>query len=112
MCVFLVQFPTGELLNSVSVVCPKKKLASSYFMEYLLRFEKTKIGSMVSAALVSTLVGLAVSNLGIIPFEAPTFSFQWFLLPMAVLDPCLKQICDVSCTQLGHYCSLSCLDQV
>ncbi|KAK9036667.1 hypothetical protein V6N11_078660 [Hibiscus sabdariffa] len=47
--------------------------------------EKTKIGSMVSAALVSTLVGLAASNLGIIPFEAPAYSlFMRFLLPLAV----------------------------
>ncbi|XWS61217.1 hypothetical protein CRYUN_Cryun07bG0106700 [Craigia yunnanensis] len=47
--------------------------------------EKTKIGSMVSAALVSTLVGLAASNLGIIPFEAPAYSlFMRFLLPLAI----------------------------
>ncbi|PPD97076.1 hypothetical protein GOBAR_DD05864 [Gossypium barbadense] len=47
--------------------------------------EKTKIGSMVSAALVSTLVGLAASNLGIIPFEAPAYSvYMRFLLPLAV----------------------------
>ncbi|XP_017973091.1 PREDICTED: uncharacterized membrane protein YjcL [Theobroma cacao] len=50
-----------------------------------LRSEETKIGSMVSAALVSTLVGLAASNLGIIPFEAPAYSlFMGFLLPLAV----------------------------
>ncbi|XP_021892108.1 uncharacterized protein LOC110810299 isoform X2 [Carica papaya] len=47
--------------------------------------EKTKIGSMVSAALVSTLVGLAASNLGIIPHEAPAYwIFLEFLLPLAV----------------------------
>ncbi|GLU24305.1 hypothetical protein SLE2022_402500 [Rubroshorea leprosula] len=47
--------------------------------------EKTKIGSMVSAALVSTLVGLAASNLGIIPHEAPAYAiFMQFLLPLAV----------------------------
>ncbi|KAJ0042026.1 hypothetical protein Pint_17521 [Pistacia integerrima] len=47
--------------------------------------EKTKIGSMVSAALVSTLVGLAASNLGIIPYEAPAYSmFLEFLLPLSV----------------------------
>ncbi|TYH98674.1 hypothetical protein ES332_A11G014300v1 [Gossypium tomentosum] len=40
---------------------------------------------MVSAALVSTLVGLAASNLGIIPFEAPAYSvYMRFLLPLAV----------------------------
>ncbi|KAG4172672.1 hypothetical protein ERO13_A11G011700v2 [Gossypium hirsutum] len=54
-------------------------------MGYLSRSEKTKIGSMVSAALVSTLVGLAASNLGIIPFEAPAYSvYMRFLLPLAV----------------------------
>lgn len=47
--------------------------------------EKTKIGSMMSAALVSTLVGQAASNMGIIPFEAPAYSlFMQYLLPLAV----------------------------
>ncbi|KAK4743595.1 hypothetical protein SAY87_009907 [Trapa incisa] len=47
--------------------------------------EKTKMGSMVSAALVSTLVGLAASNLGIIPCEAPAYSTVLeFLLPMTI----------------------------
>ncbi|KAK0598656.1 hypothetical protein LWI29_036694 [Acer saccharum] len=47
--------------------------------------EKTKIGRMVSAALVSTLVGLAASNLGLIPYEAPAYStFLEFLLPVSV----------------------------
>ncbi|XP_021826978.1 uncharacterized protein LOC110767676 [Prunus avium] len=47
--------------------------------------EKTEIGGMVSAALVSTLVGLAASNLGIIPFEAPAYSIVLeFLLPLAI----------------------------
>ncbi|KAK4789440.1 hypothetical protein SAY86_016744 [Trapa natans] len=47
--------------------------------------EKTKIGSMLSGALVSTLVGLAASNLGIIPSEAPAYSIVLnFLLPLAV----------------------------
>ncbi|PIN26449.1 hypothetical protein CDL12_00800 [Handroanthus impetiginosus] len=47
--------------------------------------EKTKIGSMVSAALVSILVGLAASNLGIIPHDAPAYSvvFQ-YLLPLTI----------------------------
>ncbi|GAB4858305.1 hypothetical protein Ancab_009778 [Ancistrocladus abbreviatus] len=47
--------------------------------------EKTKIGSMVSAALVSILVGLAASNLRIIPYEAPAYSTVLeFLLPLTV----------------------------
>jgi uncharacterized membrane protein len=49
------------------------------------RSEKTKIGSMVSGALVSTLVGLAASNIGIIPYEAPAYSIILeFLLPLTV----------------------------
>ncbi|XP_019081363.1 uncharacterized protein LOC100264478 isoform X3 [Vitis vinifera] len=47
--------------------------------------EKTKIGSALSGALVSTLVGLAASNLGIISCEAPAYSVVLnFLLPLAV----------------------------
>ena len=49
------------------------------------RSEKTKIGSALSGALVSTLVGLAASNLGIISCEAPAYSVVLnFLLPLAV----------------------------
>ncbi|KAF5939806.1 hypothetical protein HYC85_020973 [Camellia sinensis] len=49
------------------------------------RSEKTKIGSTLSGALVSTLVGLAASNLGIISSEAPAYAIVLeFLLPMAV----------------------------
>ncbi|XP_065869384.1 uncharacterized protein [Euphorbia lathyris] len=45
----------------------------------------TKIGSMVSAALVSTLVGLAASNLGIIPYEATAYLVVLeFLLPLTI----------------------------
>ncbi|XP_019258215.1 PREDICTED: uncharacterized protein LOC109236484 isoform X2 [Nicotiana attenuata] len=47
--------------------------------------EKTKIGSMVSAALVSTLVGLTSSNMGIIPYEAPAYSAVYkYLLPLTI----------------------------
>ncbi|XP_023900010.1 uncharacterized protein LOC112011898 isoform X1 [Quercus suber] len=47
--------------------------------------EKTKIGSTLSGALVSILVGLAASNLGVIANEAPAYSVVLgFLLPMAV----------------------------
>uniref|UniRef100_A0A1J3K750 Putative membrane protein YjcL n=1 Tax=Noccaea caerulescens TaxID=107243 RepID=A0A1J3K750_NOCCA len=47
--------------------------------------EKTKIGSMVSGALTSTLIGLAASNLGLIPFETPSYSFfMEFLLPHTI----------------------------
>ncbi|KAB1204883.1 putative membrane protein YjcL [Morella rubra] len=47
--------------------------------------EKTKIGSTLSGALVSTLVGLVASNLGVIAHEAPAYSVVLeFLLPLAV----------------------------
>ncbi|XP_043806116.1 uncharacterized membrane protein YjcL isoform X2 [Manihot esculenta] len=47
--------------------------------------EKTKVGSALSGALVSTLVGLAASNLGIISSESPAYSnVLEFLLPLAV----------------------------
>ncbi|KAG2240186.1 hypothetical protein Bca4012_014725 [Brassica carinata] len=47
--------------------------------------EKTKMGSMVSGALTSTLLGLAASNLGLIPFETPSYSFfMEFLLPHTI----------------------------
>ncbi|RWR87844.1 DUF819 domain-containing protein [Cinnamomum micranthum f. kanehirae] len=46
---------------------------------------RTAIGSMLSAAIVSILVGLVASNLGILPFEAPAYSVVMdFLLPVAV----------------------------
>ncbi|XP_026661888.2 uncharacterized membrane protein YjcL isoform X1 [Phoenix dactylifera] len=47
--------------------------------------EKTKIGSALSGALVSTLVGLAASSTGIIASEAPAYKVVLeYLLPMAV----------------------------
>nr|XP_016495758.1 PREDICTED: uncharacterized membrane protein YjcL-like isoform X1 [Nicotiana tabacum] len=47
--------------------------------------EKTKIGRMVSAALVSTLVGMTASNMGIILYEAPAYSAVFnYLLPLTI----------------------------
>ncbi|MBA0587228.1 hypothetical protein Gorai_000360 [Gossypium raimondii] len=47
--------------------------------------ENTKAGSALSGALVSTLIGLAASNLGIISSEAKVYSIvKEFLLPLAV----------------------------
>ncbi|KAI5657872.1 hypothetical protein M9H77_26665 [Catharanthus roseus] len=47
--------------------------------------ERTKIGSALSGALVSTLTGLVASNLGILPCEAPAYKVVLeTLLPMAV----------------------------
>lgn len=40
---------------------------------------------MVGAALVSTLVGLGASNLGVIPYEGPAYSmFLEYLLPLSI----------------------------
>lgn len=56
-----------------------------YGLEFVIRSEKTKIGSALSGALVSTLIGLAASNLGIISSEAPAYDVVMkFLLPLAV----------------------------
>ncbi|CAN6485199.1 unnamed protein product [Victoria cruziana] len=47
--------------------------------------ERTRVCSALSAALVSTLVGLAASNLGILPSEAPAYSIVMeYLLPLTV----------------------------
>ncbi|XP_047322142.1 uncharacterized membrane protein YjcL [Impatiens glandulifera] len=47
--------------------------------------EKTKVGAALSGALVSTLIGLAGSNLGIIADQSPVYNVVMeFLLPMAV----------------------------
>ena len=49
------------------------------------RSEKTDIGQRLSGPLVSTLIGLAASNLGLIPCEAPAYAVvNRFLLPLAV----------------------------
>ncbi|GMN44550.1 hypothetical protein TIFTF001_013746 [Ficus carica] len=53
--------------------------------ENLRSEKKTKIGGALSGALVSTLVGLAASNLGLLSSEAPAFSIVLeYLLPAAV----------------------------
>ena len=49
------------------------------------RSEKTTIGNMLSGALMSVLIGLAASNLGLISCEAKAYSVVLeFLLPLAV----------------------------
>ena len=51
----------------------------------LLRSERTKIGSTLSGSLVSILVGLAASNVGIVSSEVPAYDVVLqFLLPVAV----------------------------
>lgn len=51
-----------------------------------LHLERTKIGKEFSAALLSTLIGLLLSNIGIIPWEAPHVygTVNTYLLPLAV----------------------------
>nr|XP_043632562.1 uncharacterized membrane protein YjcL-like isoform X2 [Erigeron canadensis] len=52
---------------------------------FALWSERTKIGRIISAALVSILLGLAASNLGIIPHQAPAYSVVMeFLLPLTI----------------------------
>lgn len=47
--------------------------------------EKTQWGSALSGALVSTLVGLAASNVGLVAADSPTYTIvNRFLLPLAV----------------------------
>ncbi|KAH9327615.1 hypothetical protein KI387_007793, partial [Taxus chinensis] len=47
--------------------------------------EKTKVGSVLSGALVSILVALAASNLGLVAYEAPAYHVvNRYLLPLAV----------------------------
>ncbi|KAF6162186.1 hypothetical protein GIB67_008315 [Kingdonia uniflora] len=47
--------------------------------------EKTKIGSRLSGAVVSTLIGLLASNIGIISYDAPVYSVVMeYLLQMAI----------------------------
>lgn len=54
-----------------------------YFM--CIRSEKTTIGNMLSGALMSTLIGLVASNLGIISSEAHAYPVVLeYLLPLAV----------------------------
>ena len=49
------------------------------------RSEKTKVGKALSGALVSTLVGLAATSLGVLPSEAPAYRVVLeYLLPLAV----------------------------
>lgn len=51
-----------------------------------LHLERTKTGKEFSAALLSTLIGLLLSNTGIIPWEAPHVygTINSYLLPLAV----------------------------
>lgn len=50
-----------------------------------LQLERTKWGKEMSGALLSTLIGLALSNLGIVPADAPQYAIvNAYLLPLAV----------------------------
>lgn len=55
-----------------------------YFI-FSSRSEKTKLGSTLSGALVSTLVGLAASSVGIVASDAPAYRVVLeYLLPLAI----------------------------
>ncbi|KAG9142025.1 hypothetical protein Leryth_009368 [Lithospermum erythrorhizon] len=71
--------------------------------------ERSKIGRMVSGALVSTLVGLAWSNLGIIPHEATVYSLVYkYLLPLTIplllFRANLRQVVDATGPMLLAFC--------
>lgn len=52
---------------------------------FFFRSEGTKIGSALSGASVSALLGLAASSLGIISFESPAYSILLeFLFPLTI----------------------------
>lgn len=51
----------------------------------MVRSESTRVGCMLSGAVVSTLMGLVASNLGFVPASAPAYSVAMdYLLPLAV----------------------------
>ncbi|KAG8381270.1 hypothetical protein BUALT_Bualt06G0105100 [Buddleja alternifolia] len=99
--IFNSRLTVGSQLNNSPLVSPDDHwgmwtalLATGTFG---LWSEKTKIGRMVSAALVSILVGLAASNLGIIPHDAPAYSvvFQYLLpltIPLLLFRADLRQV--------------------
>lgn len=74
---------------------------------------------MVSAALVSILVGMAASNLGIIPYDAPAYSIVMeFLLPITLplllFRADMRQVMQSTGTLLlafllgsGHFCCVA-----
>lgn len=90
----MYDFHLGEELETKNVknICTASRMCLFWFWEIelcvfgLKRSEKnTNIGGALSGALVSTLIGLAASNLGVISSNAPAFSIVLeFLLPLAV----------------------------
>jgi uncharacterized membrane protein len=56
-----------------------------FYLHFSPRSEKTKLGSTLSGALVSTLVGLAASSLGVVAADAPAYKVVLeYLLPLAI----------------------------
>lgn len=67
----------------------------------LRRAEKrTRIGKELSGALVATLAGMALSNLGVLPHDAKECGIVFkFILPLAI--PMLLFSADLRCAQMG-----------
>lgn len=73
----------------------------------------TEWGSMLSGALVSTLVGLAASNIGLIASEAPAFAIvNQYLLPLSVPLLLLKADLRVVLISTGRLLAAFCLGSV
>ncbi|KAF3959879.1 hypothetical protein CMV_015350 [Castanea mollissima] len=84
-----IRYATARSLSNLSLISPNDHWGTWTSLFAIGAFgiwsENTKIGSTLSGALVSILVGLAASNLGVIANEAPAYSVVLgFLLPMAV----------------------------
>ncbi|KAL4595076.1 hypothetical protein ACB092_12G065800 [Castanea dentata] len=84
-----IRYVTARSLSNLPLISPNDHWGTWTSLFAIGAFgiwsENTKIGSTLSGALVSILVGLAASNLGVIENEAPAYSVVLgFLLPMAV----------------------------
>lgn len=59
--------------------------ALSRHLHMVCRSERTKVGRELSGVFVATLCGLALSNSGVIPYDAPQYAIvNSFLLPLAI----------------------------
>ncbi|PWA56503.1 hypothetical protein CTI12_AA418340 [Artemisia annua] len=88
-CVVLARFNNNNLNINSPLISPDDDWATWTALfatgAFGLWSERTKIGRMISAALVSILLGLAASNMGIIPHEARAYSVVMeFLLPLTI----------------------------
>ena len=75
---FTLSYPPLPGINHSQICC---------FLRYrsMHRAEKTKVGKELSAALVATLIGLALSNVGVMNYDAPQYGIvNSYLLPLAI----------------------------